>query len=96
MKQVLSVGAAKTPRGSPTAEHVGADVGRAPALVFQQVVFTHQVLPQTEVRDGYSMSPGENQSTAVNTGHPTGTTQHQQSKSAPKRRCASMGLFRKA
>lgn len=45
-------------RGIPTAEHVWADVGRAPTLVLQQVILTHQVLPQAEVGDGDPVSPG--------------------------------------
>lgn len=40
-----------------TAENVGADVGRASSLVFQEVVLAHQVLSQAEVGDGDSVSP---------------------------------------
>lgn len=53
----------------PTAEHIWADVGRAPSLVLQQVIFAHQVLPKAEIRYGYSMSPGENQKASVNKKH---------------------------
>lgn len=41
-----------------TAEHIWADVGRAPPLVLQQVPFTHEMLPKAEVGDGYPMRPG--------------------------------------
>lgn len=60
----------RTEGDSPTTKHVRADVGRAPSLVFQQVIFTHEVLSKTEVCYGYSMSPGENQKTSVNMGCP--------------------------
>lgn len=61
-------------RGIPTAEHVWADVGRAPTLVLQQVILAHQVLPQAEVGDGDPVSPGEKHRGSGNTGHAAQTT----------------------
>lgn len=76
----------------PTAEHVRADVGRAASLVLQQVILTHQVLSQTEVRDGYSVSPGEKQKVSVNEGHPARAQQCRRGQLTPKQRCGSTGL----
>lgn len=55
-------------RGIPTAEHVWADIGRAPTLVLQQVILAHQVLPQAEVGDGDPVSPEEKHKVSENTG----------------------------
>lgn len=58
-----------------TTEDIRADVGRTSSLVFQQVVFAHQVLSQAEVCDGNPVSPGctfeENNSLKPNESEPT-------------------------
>lgn len=75
----------------PTAKHIWADVGRAPSLVFQQVIFTHQVLSKTEVCYGYSMSPAENQKASVNKDlHEPNSTEE-----ADQNRGVSVGLLGK-
>lgn len=60
-------------RGIPTAEHVRADVGRAPTLVLQQVVLAHQVLPQAEVGDSDPVSPGQKEAQGVREHRPSCT-----------------------
>lgn len=40
-----------------TAEDIRTNVGRAAPLVLQQVIFTHQMLPKTEVGDRNSVGP---------------------------------------
>ena len=77
--QINETSCAEGWRGLPTTEHIRADVGRAPSLVLQQVIFAHEVLSETEVCYGYSMSPGENQKTSVSTGHPARAQQHRRS-----------------
>lgn len=40
-----------------TAEDIRTNVGRAAPLVLQEVIFTHQMLPKTEVGDRNSVGP---------------------------------------
>lgn len=40
-----------------TAEDIRTNVGGAAPLVLQQVIFTHQMLPKTEVGDRNSVGP---------------------------------------
>lgn len=74
-------------RGVPTTEHVWADVGRAPTLVLQQVILTHQVLPQAEVGDGDPVSPAEKHKVSGSKARPA------QTENGPHNRDSACGAF---